>query len=586
MSALVQEGERDRRFELIALACFAIVLAIVSASHEPWNAETQSWRLAIDSDGLAALAHNARYEGHPLLYHFVLQLVGHLSRAWWAAVVTNALIACTAAWIVLRYAPFGRVERALVIGGYFVLYEYGVIVREYGLGVLFAFAACAAWTAERRRWIVAIVCLVLMANTSVLGFLVALAAGAAFVMDVVWPDGPGGRRFTRRTLAIAATCLVLAALLAMLVARQVVPPESAAYKGEGVAVQGRMSAYDIGWGLTLPLRAMLPIARIGEGTVQANRWLFEPGSRATLAIEVLLSGAVVILGCVMTMRRRTALVFFLIGTLGLVAFFLLFVRGFARHHGHIAIVWIMAAWLSRSGPPTAWPSFIEPLADRARRLAPRVLRWSLVPMTLAAAEFSIGDVVLPYADVVSVANLLRSRGLVDRPIIGVARSNAAAVGALLDRDVFLPREGRRSKFVIWGDRGPEVPPVAVIERLADSLLTRQCEIVVISTLDDDVPEPLVARLRLIYQTPYRPMTRERFRVWTMSAAELSGCPASPAMRPPGDGRRSVADAQQGVVSLALSDHDVPAREQHVTRREVPVGRRQLPLVHRHATLLE
>jgi hypothetical protein len=525
MSGITGRGDRDRRFELIALACFVAVVSIVAAFHEPWNAETQSWRLAIDSDGLAALAHNARYEGHPLLFHFILQLVGHLSRAWWAAVATNVLIACAATWTVLRYAPFTRVEKALVIGGYYLLYEYGVIVREYGLGMLLAFAACAAWTAERRRWILAIVFLVLMANTSVLGFLVALAAGAAFVVDAVWRDTPGAPALTRRTLVVGAVCLALGAMLAVLVARQVVPPENAAYKGEGVAVSGRMSAWDIGWGLTLPLRAMTPLARIGEGTVQANRWLFEPGGRASLGLEVLLSGVVVIAGCIMTMRRRAALLFFLLGTLGLTAFFLLFVKGFARHHGHIAIVWIMAAWLSRSGPPTAWPAALGPLAERAGRMAPRLLRWSLVPMSLAAAEFAVGDVVLPYADVVSVANLLRARGLVDRPIIGIARSNAAAVGALLNRDVFLPREGRRSKFVIWGDRGPEVPPAQVIERLADSLLTRQCEIVVISTLDDDVPASLVRRLRLIYQTPYRPMTRERFKVWTMSAPELSGCPA-------------------------------------------------------------
>ena len=520
-------GKSDRRFELIALASFAIVLGVVAVFHEPWNAETQSWRLAIDSDGLAALAHNARYEGHPLLFHFVLQLVGHLSRAWWAAVATNLLIACLAAWTVLRFAPFSRLEKALCIGGYFLLYEYGVIVREYGLGVLFAFAACAAWTAERRRWIVAIVCLIAMANTSVLGFLVALAAGAAFMMDVVWRDGPAAPKITPRMLMTGAICAALALALGVIVARQVIPPASASYQGDGAAVLGRASAYDMAWALTLPLRALVPLATIGEGTVQANHWLFEPDGRATLGLEVLLSGAVVLLGCVMTVRRRTALVFFLIGTIGLVAFFLLFVRGYARHHGHIAIVWIMAAWLSRSGPPTVWPTAIAPLVERARRAAPMVLRWSLVPMTFAAAEFAIGDLVLPYADVVAVTDMLRARGLADRPIIGVARSNAAAVGAMLNRDVYLPGEDRWSKFVIWGERGSRVPLASVIERNADSLLTLHCEIVVISTFDEDVPTPLLPRLRLIYQTPYRPMTRERFRVWTMSAPQLSGCPRSP-----------------------------------------------------------
>jgi hypothetical protein len=335
-------------------------------------------------------------------------------------------------------------------------------------------------------------------------------------------------------VVVGAVCLVVGASLAVIVVRQLIPPDNAVYKGEGAAVIGHASAWDIAWNLTIPLRAMTPLARIGEGTVQANRWMFEPNGRAALGIAVILSGLFVLAGAAIALRRRTALIFFLLGTLGLVAFFFLFVRGFARHHGHLALVWIMAAWLSRSGAATEWPPALAPLAERATRIGPRLLRWSLVPMVIAAAEFAVADVMLPYADVVNVANLLRARGLVDRPIIGISRSNSTAVGALLDRDVFLPREGRRSKFVIWGESGPEVPPARVIERLADSLLVRHCEIVVISTLDDDVPAELVPRLRMIYQTSYRPMTRERFRVWTMPvspAREGERSPASPCPPP-------------------------------------------------------
>ena len=33
----------DRRFEMTALAAFAVVVAIMSILHEPWNDEAQAW---------------------------------------------------------------------------------------------------------------------------------------------------------------------------------------------------------------------------------------------------------------------------------------------------------------------------------------------------------------------------------------------------------------------------------------------------------------------------------------------------------------------------------------------------------------
>ena len=140
----------SRRFELLVLVLFAAAISIVSAFHEPWKDETQAWRLAIDSHGLRALVYNARYEGHPVLWHVLLQLVGHVSRSWWAVAVVHVAIACAAAWLVLRHARFSRLQKVLLVFGYFPAYEYAVVARPYGLGMMLAFAACLAWTAPRR----------------------------------------------------------------------------------------------------------------------------------------------------------------------------------------------------------------------------------------------------------------------------------------------------------------------------------------------------------------------------------------------------------------------------------------------------
>jgi hypothetical protein len=510
------------RFGWSTLAVYGLVVATLSALHEPWKDETQTWRLAIDSHGLGALAYNARYEGHPLLFHLLLQAVGALSRSWWAAVVLHVLIACAAAWVVLRFAPFSRWEKVLVLAGYFPAYEYAVIVRPYGLGMLLAFASCAAWTAQRRRPVLASVFLVLLANTTVLGLLVALTLAAAYAAD--WIAG-SGLRLSRRQLAAGGLALLLAAVVVAAVAKQVIPPPDAAYRGDGATVKGT-SAWSLGTALTIPLRALVPIVRIGDGTVMWNAWLFEPGSRAGLGAEVLLTLAALALGCVVAMRRVASLLLFLVGTIGFVAFFALFVFGFSRHHGHIVLVWLLAVWMARAGPPTRWPARLLPLVARAQRWAPTIVLVSLVPMVMGAVEVAAGDAMLPFSDATRVASFLRTHEPADTPLIAIARSDAQSVGALLDRPVVYPLDGRVSTFAVWGSVRSVRPVSGRIVGVVDSVLARDCRAALIATTLADIPPALASHAHLIYETRGRPMSGNRFLVWLATAEPSARCPAT------------------------------------------------------------
>ena len=515
-------GDPSRGFELLVLGIFAAFVTVLSMLHEPWNGETQSWRLAIDSDGIADLVRNARYEGHPLLFHVVLQLVGHLSRSWWAAAAIHAIIACAAVFVILRYAPFSRLEKVLVVAGYYPAYEYSVLVREYGLGMLLAFAACAAWTAQRRRPVLAIVFLILLANTSVLGFLIALTAAGTFACEWLWSSWRSSR-ISARTLAIVAACIVAVAGTTWIVVAQVTPPSDAAWKGDG-ALGGRSSLWKMGWGTTIILRALAPIAKLGEGTVQWNRWLFEPMSSLSLLVQILMSVALIAAACLMVIRRWSAVLFLLVSIIGLSLFFVLFVEGSARHYGHLAIAWIMAVWLSRSGPPTEWPKALQPVLDRAVRWAPRLFVASLIPMVIAAAEFASADAVRTFSDASHVAEVLRERRLDRAPIIALARSDAQAVGALLDRPVVFPAKGDSGTYVIWGDAETASASLAETQSTIDTQLSHACEIVLIGIAENPVDKELLPSMRLIYETPRRPMSRDHFRVWVRSAPPSARCP--------------------------------------------------------------
>ena len=514
----------SRRFEAIVLALYTLLVSVVASLHEPWKDETQSWRLAIDSDGLTGLVRNSRYEGHPLLFHVLLQALGHLSRSWWAAAALHVAIACVAAWLVLRYAPFTRMQKVLLVFGYWSVYEYSVVVRPYGLGMALAFAACAAWCARPRRAGWAVVALALMANTTAMGTLLAMTLALAIAIDWVWPDG-GGRHPAPRTVALAGV-LAGVALIAViwLAAAQIAPPADASYKGEPATLSG-LSLWNLGKIPTLELNALFPLTVIQYGTVLWSRWLFDPYSRHELALLLVASVIVLAIGLLIAARRRVALVVYAVGTTGYLLFFAFFYPGSAHHHGSLFLVWVIAAWLAWDGPPSDRPRVLRALSGPREELARRLFTLSLVVPVVGGIEIVAADVFTKFSDARHTAEVIRQQGLADVPIIGLVRSHAQSVSAFLDRKVLYPVEGKTLSFVEWGQGAPYRQAAVAVDSAATALLTRECRVLVITAAGQDVLTSTARRGHVIYTTGKRPMSGDRFRVWLLSAPISPRCPA-------------------------------------------------------------
>lgn len=521
----VRGREESPRFVWTVLALYTAFISIVSAFHEPWKDETQAWRLAIDSHGVVELARNARYEGHPLLFHLMVQALGHVSRSWTAMATMSVIIASLAAWMVLRYAPFTRLQKVLLVFGYWSAYEYSVVVRPYGLGMMLGFAACVAWSARPRRTVWATIFLILLANTTVMGTLLAMTLVLAFAVDWAWPDA--GRPLpTRRTVLLGG--LLAAALTAVVLyvaAAQIEPPPDAGYKGEARAPT-TLSKWDIAETPTTELRALAPVVRYDDG-VQWNRWLLKPESTKALGVLLLAALAMLAIGCIIASRRRVALLFFVVGTTGYLLFFRLFIPGTAHHHGYLYIVWVLAAWLAWAESASDWPGSLQRLSTFLETRRRRLFTLSLVIPVLATIELATADLLTPFADSRHVAQIIRAHGLQNATLIAIVRSHAQAVGAFLDRAVLYPYDRIERSFVVWGGESPYQQTVVAADSALTDRLTRECRVVLIASPSQDVSSSIAARSRLIYTTPHRPMSGDRYRVWVASAPPSARCPAMP-----------------------------------------------------------
>src|SRR5947208_13523468 len=163
----------ERRFETIVVAAYAAVLLVGIWHHELWRDEIDSWLLARDSASPAELLRNMHYEGHPALWHLLLLPLTRMFHDPVAMQAGQWLIAVATAAVVMFCAPFDRATRVLVCFGYYFVFEYGVIARAYGLGILLLLTAVVA--ARRRSFVAAGFLLALAANTSIYALIIAAA---------------------------------------------------------------------------------------------------------------------------------------------------------------------------------------------------------------------------------------------------------------------------------------------------------------------------------------------------------------------------------------------------------------------------
>jgi hypothetical protein len=504
-----------------------LALAFVATRHEPWQDETHAWRLAIDSADLRQLVANAGYEGHPLLWYVLLHAIGKISRAWWVVVALHTAIASATAWLILRCAPMPLWQRVMLVFGYYLAYEYAIIVRSYGLGVLLVVSACCAWTGQRRRpWLVGLLLLVL-ANTSVMGLILAGAAAFGFFVDWAFPDD-GQPSPTLGRIARAAVMLGAGGLLAAsLVSLQVVPPADHAYRGDG-AIGGSVSAWALASSLAMPAKAFLPSATLFPGSQRWQFGLVYPASRLQWALADLLAALMLLLALITCLRRRSAVAALVAGSAVMLAFTFLVLQGGPRHHGHLVLIWIVSLWLAAAG--SSPPSWAPTALQRAGRLAPVAFIILQLPLLVASVQFYVGDVRLPFSDAANTARAVKALASPGEPIIAATPADGMSVAALLDLPVYSAMDGHVATFAMWGSVAPELRDVpdgaplehAATERAVRLMLDSACQALLVRSPAIPLSSALEGLSTRVYQTSGETMTSERFEIWRVVAPPRAG----------------------------------------------------------------
>jgi len=441
-------------------------------SHAMWRDEMQAWLIARDSYSVFELLGNTRYEGHPTLWYLLVMVANQMMATPVSMQILHVILASIAIFLFLKYSPFSNGQKLLFIFGYYPFYEYSVISRNYGIGVLLIFVFCTLFKSRQKNILAIGFTLFLLAQTNIFGLIVSVAA----LLSLMIESGislKSKEPFFKGWKVCAAFAL---AFIGILVSAWVMsPPVDSGFATQWFFVldksrlQGALSAFS---------NAFFPIPALQQHYWNATNWsgIFSAYVFAPLAI-----GACILLARNIK-KNIPVLCFFVFSIIGIELFLYLKYFGYWRHQGSLYIVFIASIWLSRDSIAADKQSAHFSSSSSSLKTLNVVLNIILVIQLVGAIVAHIGEQKFVFSSGKAAAQYLESNHLLDRPLVAFPDYVAPSVlGYLGDKKIFYPQANIEGSFIRWDTKRLQPFDVSAAILSAKNLSTQSKEDVIFLT---------------------------------------------------------------------------------------------------------
>ncbi len=330
----------SQRTVFILLAVYFVLCALGLYRHELFLDEAHHFLIGRDSATLSEVYYNARYDGHPRLWHAILFLITHyITPNPIGMQVFQLLVATGAAWVFLRYAPFSLPVKAAILFGYYFIFEYSLLSRNYVLGILFLFVCCHLLDDARRNLLWIGLLLLLMCNTHVF-----YTFASACIFLILFVDYARKRQLLTRPFIFFTGLFLLGCACALVQAR--VPTVdnvnlTPVHPDEWLSPKNFSFA---GFGL---IRGWLPVPQVSGGRFWNSYWLNE--DHIGRWVRNFLFCFFLAFPSLLLRKSWRGLLFYYSGVFLLLVFFVVTQMSASRYFGMVFIFFIVAAWLSAEG---------------------------------------------------------------------------------------------------------------------------------------------------------------------------------------------------------------------------------------------
>jgi hypothetical protein len=423
---------------LFLLAIYLLVSIIGMAHHELWLDEAQHFLIGRDSHSLPEMYYNMRYDGHPRLWNGLLYLITHfITPSYIGMQVFHLAIAACTAFIFLRYAPFSLPVKILVLCGYYFIFEYDLISRNYAPGILLLFICCLLMRDPRKNLLWIGMLLFLMCNTHL--FFAFAAMGIFFYLS--WDYIEKKEWFTTRYALFAF--IFLAGFICVIIQTRT-PKEDNMYH---VNPADWLTAKNLTFAAYAVIRGWLPIPQVLGGHFWNTSWLQDrnigPVVRDLLFLCFIAYPAIVL------QKFRRSLLFYYSSLFILVFCFVVAQMTAARYFGMVYIYFLAACWMAgnSAGDPFSLRQLPGPPVMK------QILRCSFIALlvlhVLAGIFAYEQDYRRPFTQAKNAIDYIRDRGLAGEEVTVDGYNAGPMLSAYLGRPVFYLDIDQPGSWIYW-----------------------------------------------------------------------------------------------------------------------------------------
>lgn len=424
---------KDTKYLILLSLLYFIVGFIGILHHELWLDEAHHWLLARDSTSVSDLMYHTRQEGHPLLWSFMLYgLSRYTANPFWMQLL-HLLVATSAVVVFLRKAPFNWVFKTLFIFGYFMIFEYNLISRNYSLGVFFLFLACSFFEKRVQNFTALCLCLGLALHTHLIFSIAAIALFLTLLAEQL----QNGELFKKNFLP---GYLIFAAGLLLLFIQ---------YKNT-----------DSGW-LLHPIQQLPFKERLSAGVGSLFKgWFAIPDFRSLhfwnsnliVNLSKPIAGFLAVLACftplLLFFKNRKTLFFFYAVLMGAQVFFFVTQRSATRFHGMLYIAAIMALWMESYYAPEGYRFRFFLNSLRLTMLRKPIIYGILILHFVAGVYAYAMDYRFPFTSAKESTDFVKKEGKAHTEIVTVS-CDGTLLSAYLEKKILFLCEESLQSYCHW-----------------------------------------------------------------------------------------------------------------------------------------
>ncbi len=418
---------------------FILLLCLNTWHHIPWSDELHAWGLMRASTDPWTLFDNLHFEGHPGLWHVLLFAASLVAPTPVAMKVLHLLLAASMILLIARFAPFRTIEKAFLFANYFLVYEYAVLARNYGLGLLLALLHAMLRCAATPRPVLVGLVLGLMGNANVYAFVLS----GLLVLEYGYSGLIASRRLLAAGLARIVAGVALYGALMLLALASFWPDPAVAHF---VQQPSAFEMHDpVRFGVQF-LRALvppfLPVDFSFPHSFAFAGNLFDYGKRVWFCLAL---APFILFALWRIFRTRIDLLAVILAVMTVAAIFSFLVYPAAiRHLGIVFIAFVAMLWVAK--------------AEAKVMPDPRAVLFLLGLGAIGGGFAQAGQWMRPFAINDQAVAWLRANDLADAPLLGYPDMRVEPIGILLNRPFYaldcecearyVRLDNRRDSFII------------------------------------------------------------------------------------------------------------------------------------------